>query len=114
MKLTVWTRAYRPFLMGGNVHTPVATELEVDDPVDLGNGIQGHLLTSPGGTTIVAEASTGAFVGPDIETVKKNIADANEEVITRQLDAAKKLFETADHVTEEEFWQLYDKNKDDD
>ena len=109
MKLTVWTRAYRPFLMGGNVHAPISTELEVDEPVDLGNGVQGHLLTSPGGTTIVAEASTGAFVGPDIETVKKNIADAEPEVLEQQLEAARELFKTADPVTEEEFWRLYDK-----
>lgn len=107
MKLTVWTSAYRPFMMGGNVNAPIATEVEVGDSFELGHGIRAHLVVSPSGKTHVAEATTGAFVGTDIDEVKADVSAADPKVMEDQLDWAKKEFEKADHISNERFWAMF-------
>jgi hypothetical protein len=105
MKLTVFTKAYQPFVMGGKTNYHIGTELEVGDPVSLGDNIQGHLVTSPDGKTFVAEASTGAFVGTDLETVKKDLAAADPEIVKQQLADAKQV--DIKIVSKEKFWNSF-------
>lgn len=107
MKLTIWTRAYRPFIMGGDVNGPIATEVEVGEPFDLGHGIQAHLVVSPSGKTYVAEATTGAFVGNDIDQVKADVSSADPEIMKDQLDAAKRELKKVDHLSNENFWSMF-------
>lgn len=37
-KILIWTRAYHPFIMGGNVNQPIGTEIDKEDytPIELG------------------------------------------------------------------------------
>lgn len=107
MKLTIWTKAYRPFIMGGNVKAPIATEVEVGEPFDIGSDFRAYLVTSPKGSTYVVEATTGAFVGSDIEQVKKDVAAGDPEVMRQQIVEAQKQFEGATHLTPEEFWRMF-------
>ena len=107
MKLKVWTKAYRPFLMGGNVNAPVSTVVEVGEPVEADNDIKLHEIKSPQGTTHVVESTTGAFVGTDIEQVKKDIKNADPEVIQDQLENAKRELEACDALDSEAFWKLF-------
>ncbi len=107
MKKVVWTEAYMPFIMGGDCNAPIATELEVGDPVDLGKGISAYVVVAPSGALFVAEATTGAFVGTDIEQVKKDVNDADPAVMKNQIEAAKKRFEKARMMDKGKFWSLF-------
>jgi hypothetical protein len=107
MKLLIWTEAYRPFLMGGDVHAPVATEIEVDQPpIDIGGGVQVYVLAAPNGKTYVAEASTGGFVGTDLEGVKRDLDTADPEVVRKQLEEGLRRREQATRLAPEEFWGM--------
>jgi hypothetical protein len=75
--MKIWTRAYRPFLMGGNVNAPIICDVPVSGPFDIGGGQQGYLAVSPKGHTFVAESVTGAIVGSTIKDVKTDIATAD-------------------------------------
>lgn len=107
MKLTIWTEAYRPFIMGGDVNAPISTEIEVGEPVDLGKGITGYLVCSPSGKTFVAEATTGAFIGGSIDQVKTDIGEAAPEVMQEQLAAAKKRAKSAESMEKDKFWGMF-------
>ena len=107
MKLTVWTKAYRPFIMGGDVNGPISTEVEVGDAVELGHGFKAHVVVSPTGETYVAEATTGAFVGGDIKQVKADVASADPEVMREQIEKAAIQAKKADCLSNEDFWSLF-------
>jgi len=107
VKKIVWTEAYMPFIMGGDCNAPVATELEVGEPVDLGKGISAYVIIAPSGALFVAEATTGAFVGTDLEEVKKDVASAHVATITNQIDAAKERFKKARMMPKDKFWSLF-------
>src|ERR1035437_5919283 len=104
-EIDVWTEAYTPFLMGGDVHAPLLTTVPAAGPFDLGKGFKGDLVTAPNGKTFVAEATTGAFVGPTIESVKKDVAGCNDIMMMKHkvFDAAE-LKKKARRVAPERFW----------
>ncbi len=104
MKLTIWTKAYRPFIFGGDVNAPIATMVNVGDPLDAGKGIMVHCVHSPAGRLFVCEATTGAIVGGSLEDVKKDILEGDVEVMKQQIEDAKERVKKAVHVTADEFW----------
>ena len=100
---------YFPFVLGGNVWQPRACEVEADGPHDLGAGYQGYLVTSPGGHYVVAEATTGAMVGPNLEAVRKDIAEGDPELMVKQMAQAK-IDSTGTKMMEpDEFWGRWEK-----
>ncbi len=107
MKLKIWTYRYNPFVMGGSVWQPFGTEIETaNTPQPLGFGHEGIEITDPKGKTYVVHAATGALIGPDIATVKKDMEGCTkeeiDEVVAKHADAGKR----AELVTPEEFWRL--------
>ena len=101
----VWTAAYTPFIMGGDVNAPILTTVPAAGPFDLGRGFKGYLVTAPSGKTFVAEATTGAFVGPTIESVKKDIAKCTDIMLMKmQVSEAAELKKKARRVAPERFW----------
>ena len=107
MKKTIWTAAYSPFIMGGDVNAPIKTEVEVGEPFDLGGGFKGFLVVSPKGTTHVVEAETGAFVGTNIDKVKEDIAAGDPEIMKKQISDAHEEFTKAVSLTNEAFWRRF-------
>lgn len=107
MKLKIWTEAYSPFIMGGDVNAPIATEVEVGEPVVLAEGISVYLITSPTGSTYVAEATTGAFVGTSMEQVRADVEDADPAVMKQQLEAASERVKKAEMLEPERFWSRF-------
>jgi len=107
MKLKVWTRAYRPFIMGGDINAPIATKVKVGDPVCLGHNIKIYVVTSPTGHIHIAESTTGGFVGIDLEQVKSDIAAADPEVIKSQLVEAAQEVKKAQMMEPKKFWALF-------
>jgi hypothetical protein len=104
--MKVFTMRYQPFIMGGNVWQPVCCDVEVEGPYELGLGYKGYVVTAPNGKTFVAEASTGAFVGPDVKSVKNDIETGDQELMKKQVSEAAVLSKKASEVSAEEFWGL--------
>lgn len=111
MKIKIFTRAYRPFLMGGDVHAPVACEAEVADvEYDFGQGFRGYLVHAPNGQTAVVEKRSGAIVGWSLDEVRRDIKEAKSiDMMGEQVIAAVEQSKQADKISEKEFWALMGK-----
>jgi len=104
--LKVFTVGYFPFTMGGNVWRPICCEVEVDGPHDIGKGYKGYVVTAPNGKTFIAEATSGAFVGPDLKTVKEDITLGEKNVMVEQVAKAVEQSKGAKEITPDEFWGM--------
>jgi len=111
MEIKIYTLRYTPFIMGGNVWQPVGTLVEADGPHNLGAGYNGFVITAPNGETRIAEAESGAFVGPDLKTVKEDIRVGEPELMKRQVADAKIQSAQAKMIDPDEFWKLYQSAK---
>lgn len=108
MKVKIWTEAYSPFIMGGDVNAPICTEVEAGEPIDVGRGIQAYVIASPRtGKVHIAESTTGAFVGSSIEQVRQDVESADPEVIKQQLASAAERVKHARPLSPEEFWNHF-------
>lgn len=105
--MLVWTEAYTPFIMGGDVNAPIATEVETGEPIHLDHGITVYLVPSPKGEIYIAESTTGAFVGTSLEEVKKDIATADPQEMQQQLAKAKERVKKATILDKEKFWARF-------
>jgi len=105
--MKIWTEAYRPFLMGGDVNAPIWTEMELRDLIDIGHGLQAYLIVAPDGRTHVAESVTGALVGTDIDQVREDLEAADPKVVRQQIEDAKERVKKADYIEPEQFWSLF-------
>jgi hypothetical protein len=108
--LTIWTEAYRPFRMGGDVRQPVATEIEVGETISAGFGISLYEITSPHGTTHIIESKSGALVGTNLRQVMTDVRNGGEDVMREQIKRAKKRRGEAELLPSEEFWRLIANN----
>lgn len=102
--MRIYTRAQRPFVMGGKVHYHICTDAEATDPIDLGLA-RVRLVTSPKGTTFVVEAETGAIVGNTLEEVKQDLATASVAAVELQLAQAKLDSAAAEYEPPASFWR---------
>jgi hypothetical protein len=107
--MKVWMIGYFPMTMGGKVHRPIICDVPVEGPFDLGAGYTGYVVRSPGGSVRIAESITGAVVGPDLETVRQDVAEAVVGVMAEQVEQAKGTVKSAQAVTPEQFWQMMDR-----
>ncbi len=107
MKMKIWTQAYRPFMMGGNVNAPITAEVEVsDNEMYVGKGYSIRTAISPKGKLFVVDVITGRIVGNDIEQVGKDISEGDENVMEKQIKDILEYKKTCDSISEEEFWNL--------
>lgn len=104
--MRIWTEAYRPLIMGGDVNAPISTEVEVGEPIDVGSGIRVYLIVAPNGNEYVAESVTGAFVGISIEEVERHIAEGDPEVMWKQIEDAKERVKKATPLDNATFWSM--------
>ena len=110
-KIKVWTKDYRPFIMGGDCHQPMACEVKATGPFPLGKGYKGYLIFSPRGKTFVVESKTGALVGSTIDEVKNDIKNAKPEFIKNQIKEAVIQSKKARKVEESYFWEKLEGTK---
>lgn len=104
--MIVWTNAYRPFIMGGDVNGPVGTDIEVGEEFDLGKGMKGHVITNPiNGQTYVVEATTGGIIGPSLEEVRSDVTNAEPAVMAEQLAEAAQTRQKVCVIAKSVFWQ---------
>lgn len=104
--MRIWTFAYRPWIMGGNVNAPVMCDVPVTGPYDVGKGLQVYLATSPSGRTFVAESITGALVGPTVPDVRADVELATKEVMDKQIEDAKSAVLGVHMIAVKNFWML--------
>ncbi len=114
--MIIWTEAYRPFIMGGDVYAPISTEVD-DKRLATARfrkqGVSVCLVPNPAGGIVVAEQTTGAIVGNDFRTVTGDLNEADPEVVAKQLAEAAKRRKKCTALPPNEFWRLYNRSKPD-
>lgn len=98
-------------MMGGNVHAPVSTDVEVGAQIhmEMPFDCKVYSITDPKGRVFIAEKTSGGIVGNSIESVRADLKEAEEAGqtkadIERQLAAQKAIGQTATPLPEDEFW----------
>ncbi len=104
--MKIWTEAYRPFIMGGDVNAPIYCNVPVEGPIDVGKGYKVFVATSPNGRTFIAESITGAVVGISLKEVCTDIRLADDLIMKKQITEAKERVLSAYLITPDEFWGL--------
>ena len=95
--------------MGGPVHWPIACEVPVDGPHNLGKGFYGYILRTPKGKTLIAEKNSHGIVDPSIQEVKADIESGDMSQMNIQVDNAQMIFSRAQTINLNEFWKLLDR-----
>lgn len=105
--IRIWRPAYRAFMMGGNVHTPICADVEALGPYDLGKGFQGYVVTDTykGCSRVVCAESLGV-IGDTLESVRADVGRCKDVAFMRkQVAEAKIEGETATVMDAEAFWR---------
>jgi hypothetical protein len=91
LNLTIWMIERDRFGVRGRA---LCTDIEVyaSEAVTLCDGVNGYILNTPNGETVVVEARSGGLVGHSLETVLDGIRDMPSSELIRQIDAGKKEF----------------------
>lgn len=103
--MEIWTADYQPFILGGDCYAPIMADVPVSGPFDIGHGFQAYLAVAPNGRTFVAEATTGAIVGPTIKKVREDVASGKKRFMDQQVAEAKELRQRARTVTPDHLWE---------
>ncbi len=106
-KITIWTRAYRPFIMGGDVNQPVCCDVQAEGPFRIGKGYQAYVVTKPSGAQTVAEATTGALIGPSLASVRSDMKTAKLSVVRDQVAGAAVEGRSAVKLPAAQFWKMF-------
>jgi hypothetical protein len=87
----------------------LCTEVEVypSAAITLCEEINGYVLDTPSGESVVVEARTGSLVGHSLEIVKDGIREMTRAQLNNQLDTGKKEFSRMkkQELSNEEFWK---------
>lgn len=104
----MWTRCYRPMMMGGNVKRHIAATLPIDSEVDLGRGFKGYaVLDCMGGVRYVCAVS-GGLLGDDLKAIQDDIAACpKKKIMTDQIAKMADEGKTAEELTPAEFWEMF-------
>ena len=105
--LEIWKWGYFPFTLGGEVHRPIKTTVAVGEPLDLGKGYSGYLIEGPNGQKFIAEATSGGIVGPDLKSVREDIASGDEYIMAAQVAAGIDTRKEAKTLTVERFFSHF-------
>ena len=108
-KIKIWTEAYSPWIMGGDVNAPISTELECTGPHKAG-AFELYIAKNPiTGQEHIVESETGAFIGTSLEGVRNDIETADKEIVKEQLIAAHERVKEALPLSNEDFWRYFRK-----
>lgn len=87
----------------------LCTEVEVfpSAAIPLCEDINGYVLDTPSGESVVVEARTGSLVGHSLEVVKDGIREMTKAQLNSQLDTGKKEFSRMKKqaLSNDEFWK---------
>lgn len=105
--MLIWTEGYRPWIMGGDVNAPLGVEMDGGEPINIGHDIMVHEIKFSDGRTAIAEATTGAIVGTDLQTVRDDVAATDPAVMQQQVQAAGQRVSRVQRLSESEFLRMW-------
>jgi len=102
--MKIWTTAYRPFSMGGNVRGNIATEVEIDksDWFELANGYCGAKLDNG----FYIDKVSGGLLGKDLDMIVSDIKTSTREIIDEQLYDMIIERDKSDVISNEKFFSM--------
>ena len=105
-KAKVWTIMHTPFVMGGNVNSPIFTSVPVVERKTM-KGIEFFSFKTPKGSIRVCEAQTGGIIADSFDELKANIKGCTTKQLQKQIDEAKSTFKNAKKLSNKEFFAHY-------
>jgi hypothetical protein len=102
----IWTYGYYPFSMGGRTWRPIKAKVPVKGPFPIGMGLAAWVAESPKGKTCVVETTSHAIVGPDLETVRADVALGDSETMWEQIRKGMEEYAVATPLEPAELWHL--------
>jgi hypothetical protein len=106
MKRIVWTMNYRPFIMGGNVHSPITTEIDLIEEREI-KGIPFFTWKTPKGSVKLSEGITGAIVADGFDGLLGAISGCSKQFLKDQLQEGIAMFEHPIALSNDEFFKAY-------
>lgn len=106
-KVKVFTYLYNAFQMGGNLQSPIATWVIPAEEIVTSHNINLIVFNLPNGETRIAEKSTGAIVGDNLDDVLEDMAIAPKDVMLEQVRKAKFDSDAAKVLPYAEFMKKY-------
>ena len=104
----VWTKNYRPFVMGGSVNYPISTFVQ---PIEVRKikGIEFFTFKTPSGAMKLAEGVTGGIIAEDFEDLLTAIEGCDKSFLKGQIDDAIRDFKPheSQQMTNDEFYSHY-------
>jgi hypothetical protein len=105
LTLSIWTIERNRYTAA----RALCTEVEVFPcaAISLCEDINGYVLDTPSGESVVVEARTGSLVGHSLEVVKDGIREMTRAQLNNQLDTGKKEFSRMkkQELSNDEFWK---------
>lgn len=110
----IYTYKYEPFMMGGNLHRPIATEVEDYEVINFGKGYTALLVKNP-----VKEKwhicldGCGAMIGTDedketlVARVTEDIAGGDEEIMKDQIAQGMSELKNAEVIDNDRFFGMF-------
>lgn len=103
--LTIWTIERNRYATARALCTDI--EVYPSEAITLCEGINGYVLGTPNGETVVIEARAGGLVGHSVEIVMDGIREMSTAQLKNQIDTGKKEFNrmTKQAMSNDEFWK---------
>lgn len=110
--IKVYTKNYRPFIMGGNVNGFMSTYIDDYEKIDIGDEYEAIVFRNTEHKDMwhVAEVTSGAIVWTDstktkaVDQVISDMKSADPEIIKEQIEQGKKDNEKAASFTRHDFF----------
>jgi hypothetical protein len=103
--LTIWTIERNRYAAS----RALCTDIEVlpSEALSLCEDINGYVLDTPSGESVVIEARTGGLVGHSLEVVRDGVREMTKAQLNAQLDTARKEFNRMhkQQLSNDEFWK---------
>lgn len=106
-KIKIWTLYYSPFVMGGDVNQPIATEVVPTERHQIKQNLHVYVVKSPTGKTHVVDGITGGMIATSMEELWGLIEGCTEEQLVTQCKSQQSKADSAKMLTPSEFWSRF-------
>ena len=105
IRLTIWTIERNRYAPARALCTDIEVLFSAATP--LCEDINGYVLDTPSGESVVIEARTGTLVGHSLEVVRDGVREMSKVQLNNQLDTGKKEFNRMKKIemSNDEFWK---------
>ena len=114
MGIEVYTEIPTPFRIAGPSYSPIKTEIEEYERVDIGTGYYGILFHNDSANLWhMAQEDCGALIGTDksraklIKSIRKDVSGGDPRTMKLQIEMGKKQMKIADPVDPETWFNRF-------